>query len=173
MASSALASLFSQRVVVGVADLSVSNNPAITLSTYALGSCIGVAAYDPVGKIGGLLHLMLPDSAISPQKALGQPAMFVDTGLPLLLRSLAGLRADQLRLHILIAGGAAVLCGADSFKIGDKNIRATTDCLARHGLTARHSVIGGTINRTLHLEIGSGSITLKTPAGTETFSLGV
>jgi chemotaxis protein CheD len=173
MASGALASLFPQRVVVGVADLGVSNNVSITLSTYALGSCIGVAAYDPIAKVGGLLHLMLPDSAISPQKAQGQPAMFVDTGMPLLLQSLAGLRAERSRLRIFIAGGAAVLCGADAFRIGDKNIRATLDCLARQGLTARHTAIGGTINRTVHLEVGSGSITLKTPTANDKFSLGL
>mgnify|MGYP001561206167 CR=1 FL=1 len=75
-----IAAIFAQRVVVGVGDLSVSNNIAITLSTYALGSCIAVAAYDPVVKAGGLLHLMLPESSISPDKAISQPAMFADTG---------------------------------------------------------------------------------------------
>jgi chemotaxis protein CheD len=171
MASPSIASLFTQRVVVGVGDMSVSNNPGITLSTYALGSCVGVAVYDPAAKVGGLLHLMLPASSIAPEKAATQPAMFADTGLPLLFQSLAGLRADASRLRILIAGGASVLCGADAFKIGDRNLRATTEYLGRHGLTVRYSSIGGTINRTLHLDVGSGAMIVKTPVATETLSL--
>ena len=67
--SPSIASLFAQRLVVGVGDMIVSNNAASTLSTYALGSCVAIAAYDPVVKAGGLLHIMLPDSTISPAKA--------------------------------------------------------------------------------------------------------
>src|SRR4051812_4147671 len=116
-----IASLFAQRVVVGVGDVGVSNNVAITLSTYALGSCVAVVAYDPVTKAGGLLHMMLPESQISPEKAAAQPAMFADTGLPLLFRSLVGVKADRGRLRIFLAGGASVLTGNDSFKIGERN----------------------------------------------------
>ena len=57
--------------------MSVSNNPTITLSTYALGSCVAVVVYDPVVKAGGMLHAMLPDSRLSPTKARDHPAMFV------------------------------------------------------------------------------------------------
>ena len=66
MASPGIASMFVQRVVVGVGDLGASNNSMLTLSTYALGSCVAVVAYDPTTKASGLLHLMLPESTISP-----------------------------------------------------------------------------------------------------------
>jgi chemotaxis protein CheD len=171
MGSPTIAAMFAQRVVVGVGDMSVSNNPAITLSTYALGSCVGIAAYDPVAKAGGLLHIMLPESAISPEKAATQPAMFADTGLPLLLRALAGLKADPTRLRVLLAGGASVLCTADSFKIGAKNSQMTMTFLAQNKLPVRYSELGGTINRTLHFDVGTGAITVKTAAGTSVFSL--
>lgn len=171
MGSPSISALFAQRVVVGVGDMGVSNNPQITLSTYALGSCVAVVAYDPAAKAGGLLHMMLPDSKISPGKAQTQPAMFADTGLPLLFRSLVGLRVDMSRLRIFMAGGANVLCDADTFKIGERNIRAASEYLARNSLYVRHTAIGGTINRTVHLNIGSGDITLKTPAANETLSL--
>src|SRR5882757_10055279 len=110
MASPSIASLFVQRVVVGVGDLGASNNAMLTLSTYALGSCVAVVAYDPDSKASGLLHLMLPDSTISPNKAITQPAMFADTGLPLLFRALDGLKADRARLQLFVTGGASVLC---------------------------------------------------------------
>lgn len=166
-----IAALFAQRVVVGVGDLGVSNNPAITLSTYALGSCVAVVAYDPLLKLGGLLHLMLPDSTISPDKAIAQPAMFADTGLPSLFRSLIGLKADPGRLRLLLAGGASVLGGNDAFKIGERNIRATQDYLARKGFSVRHTLVGGTVNRTVHLNLSDGGVTVKMPDVTETRSL--
>ena len=166
-----LASLFAQRVVVGVGDLGVSNNVAITLSTYALGSCIAVAVYDPIARAGGLLHLMLPESSLSPEKALSQPAMFADTGLPLLFRALFGIKAERGRLRLFIAGGASVLTGNDNFKIGERNIRATQQWLSQQGYGVRGSAVGGTISRTVHLDIGTGAISLKTPLATEAFSL--
>lgn len=173
MASPTIAGLFSQRVVIGVGDMGVSNNPAITLSTYALGSCVAVVAYDPVVKAAGLLHLMLPDSSISPHKAAGQPAMFANTGLPLLTRALAGLRADPARIRILLAGGASVLGTSDTFRIGERNVRATRDGLTALGLggAIRHTLLGGTVNRTVHLNVGDGSITIKMPDAIESRTL--
>lgn len=171
MGSPNIASLFAQRVVVGVGDMGVSNNPSITLSTYALGSCVAVVAYDPVAKAGGLLHMMLPDSSISPEKALAQPAMFADTGLPLLFRAVAGVKCELSRLRIFVAGGASVLCTVDNFKIGERNIRATADFLSRNGFIVRQSAVGGTINRTVHLNVGTGEISMKTPVGNEAFLL--
>jgi chemotaxis protein CheD len=161
MASPTIASLFTQRVVVGVGEMSVSNNPSITLSTYALGSCVAVVVYDPIVKAGGLLHMMLPDSKISPEKAVAQPAMFADTGLPLLFRAVTGLKGDPSRLRLFVAGGASVLCTNDTFKIGERNVR----------YSVRQSAVGGTINRTVHLNVGTGEINLKTPAANDTFLL--
>jgi chemotaxis protein CheD len=72
--------------VVGVAELVVSNQLDDVLITYALGSCLGISIYDPVAKVAGLLHVMLPLSSVSPEKAREKPAMFVDTGVPLLFK---------------------------------------------------------------------------------------
>lgn len=171
MGSPTIASIFAQRVVIGVGDMAVSNNAMVTLSTYALGSCIGVVAYDPGVRVGGILHLMLPDSSISPDKAAGQPAMFADTGLPLFFRALSGLKADRSRLRVFVTGGACVLTTADSFKIGERNTKATLDFLAANGLRPRQVVTGGTTNRTVHLEVGSGNMTLKTPEANAAVSL--
>ena len=68
-----------------MADFAVSNSPNLILTTYSLGSCLGIAIYDEVARAGGLLHTMLPDSQLQPHKALLQPGMFVDTGLDALL----------------------------------------------------------------------------------------
>lgn len=169
--SPTIASLFAQRVVVGVGDMGVSNNQLITLSTYALGSCVGVAVYDIGARVGGLLHLMLPDSAIAPEKAAAQPAMFADTGLPLLLRAMAGMKGERHRLRCFVAGGANVLEDSANFKIGERNIRTTLLWLQQQGIPVRNTALGGVINRTMHLDIGSGTVTLKTPLSNERLSL--
>ena len=167
-----LGALFSQRVVIGVGDMAVSNNAIVTLSTYALGSCVGVVVYDPSSKAGGILHLMLPDSTISADKAAKQPAMFADTGLPLLFKGLIGVRADRTRMRLFTAGGASVLNGADPFKIGERNSVAVEKYLKANGYNVVGKDLGGNVNRTIHLEIGTGKVTLKMPDRTENFSLG-
>lgn len=167
-----IGALFAQRVVVGVGDMAVSNNAIVTLSTYALGSCVGVIVYDPASKAGGILHLMLPDSTISPDKATKQPAMFADTGLSLLFKALIGVRADRSRMKIFIAGGASVLNGANPFKIGERNSAAVESYLRSNGYGILGRDLGGNVNRTVHLEIGTGKVNLKMPDRTENFSLG-
>ena len=167
-----LATPYAQRLVVGVGDMAVSADSEAILSTYALGSCVGVVAFDPVNRAGGLLHIMLPDSSIAPAKALRNPALFADTGLALFFRALRGVRAYQANLQILVAGGAHVLFGTDPFRIGERNTEVTLDYLAKRSYTLRHTDIGGAVNRTLHLELGSGYVTLKTPGDEMQYALG-
>jgi chemotaxis protein CheD len=171
MVSPGAAVPFAQRVIVGIGELSVTNNPSITLSTYGLGSCVGIAAYDPIAKAGGLMHVMLPDSAIDAKKAAEQPALFANTGLPLLIHSLLELPAEPNRLRFLIAGGASMMCAGNGFQIGDSNSRVTIDFLMQNKLLVCYTELGGTVNRTLHLEIGTGTLTLKTPTDVTVFSL--
>jgi len=169
--SPTIASLFAQRVVVGVGDMAVSNNQATILSTYALGSCIGVVVFDPVARCGGILHLMLPEAAVSPQKAITQPAMFADTGLPLLFKELAGLKAERARVKIFVAGGASVIGGQDPFRIGERNARATLDFLTTHRVPITQVDTGGSHSRTVHLELSTGKVQLITPSGKSAIQL--
>ena len=166
-----VASIFAQRVVVGVGDLAVSNNAQVILSTYALGSCVGILAYDPATKVGGILHLMLPDSTIAPEKGARQPAMFADTGLPHFFHALSGLKGDRSRMRLFVAGGASVIAGNDPFRIGERNALATMDYLHKHGYRVNQTDLGGAINRTLHLEMSTGQVTLKRPADTIRLSI--
>ena len=166
-----LPSLFQQRVVVGVGDLSVSNNANVILSTFALGSCLGVIIYDSQVKVGGLIHIMLPDSTLSPEKAQRQPAMFADTGMPLVYRNLCAMRAERKRMKAFVAGGASIISGANMFKIGERNIQAVKKLTAALGIRVVKADIGGVNNRTVHLNVGTGEVSMKTPLGTSKFSL--
>ncbi len=151
--------------------MAVSNNAIVTLSTYALGSCVGVIVFDPISKAGGILHLMLPDSSISPDKAQKQPAMFADTGLPLLFKAMLGVRGDRSRMRLFTAGGASVLNGADPFKIGERNSTAVDKFLRANGYSVVGQDLGGNVNRTVHLEVGTGKVSMKMPDRIENFTL--
>ena len=154
---------FGQRLVVGVADLAASRDAQAVLSTYSLGSCIGVVAYDARAMVGGILHVMLPSSAIAPDKAAAQPAMFVDTGLELFLRTLGALGAEHGQTRLVVAGGASVIAGHDPFRIGERNAGAALEHLRRSGYGVLHTDIGGIVNRALHLEMDAGLVTITTP----------
>ena len=152
---------FPHRVVVGLAELAVSNNPSAVLTTYSLGSCVGVAIYDPVARVGGLLHAMLPSSAIDPVKARSHPGMFVDTGTEALLRSACQMRADRRRLRIFLAGGARIMDDQNVFNIGGRNLTAIEQWLQRENLPLAAEQTGGQVNRTIGLSIETGRVTLK------------
>ncbi len=169
--SATIASIFAQRVVVGVGDMAVSNNQSTILSTYALGSCIGVIAYDPVARCGGILHLMLPEASVSPQKAQTQPAMFADTGLPLFFKALVGLKAERPNLKLFVTGGASVMGGTDPFRIGERNTTVTMNFLNLNRLNVLKTDTGGSISRTVHLELSTGLVNLITPQGKSQVSL--
>jgi len=166
-----IGSIFAERVVVGVGDIAVSNNANVTISTYALGSCVGVVALDPVVQVGGMLHIMLPDSTLTPEKAARQPSMFADTGMRAFLRALYGLRADRRRLRLFLAGGANVLSGSDFFKIGERNMVAVKAFINRERLSIIGEELGGLNNRTLHFKIKEGTVEMKLPTGIKTIRL--
>lgn len=152
---------FEHRVVIGLAELAVSNNPSAVLTTYSLGSCLGVAIYDPVVKVGGLMHAMLPDASIDPVKAKAFPGMFVDTGLPELLRGAYRMRADPRRLRIYAVGGAQIMDDNNVFNIGGRNTAALIEFLRRENLQLQAKELGGHANRTMYLSVGSGILKLK------------
>ncbi|MBI1839716.1 MAG: chemotaxis protein CheD [Verrucomicrobia bacterium] len=152
---------FEQKLIVGVADLAVSSNPNVVIITYSLGSCLGVTIYDPVTKVGGLLHAMLPDSAIDPAKAASQAAMFIDTGIPALFRAAYQLKADKHRVQICLAGAAQVMDGSGFFSIGKRNYEMLMKLLGQHGLVVRAEQVGGLVSRTISLNIKTGEVRLK------------
>jgi len=152
---------FPHRVVVGLAELAVSNNPNAILTTYSLGSCIGVAVYDPAARVGGVLHAMLPESAMDPAKAQAHPGMFVDTGVAALVRATTQMRADPRRLRFYLAGGARIMDDQNLFNIGTRNLEAFAAFLRRENRSLAAEQVGGQVNRTMYLAIETGRVTLK------------
>lgn len=146
---------------VGVADLKVSDDPKSTLITYALGSCIGLIAYDPVRKLGGLLHLQLPESKGFEAQAKENPYKFADTGINALLETMYAAGASKNRLVIGMFGGANMLQDEQIFQIGIRNARATKKILWQQTLFIKFEDVGGASNRTVSLDLDTGRIRMK------------
>lgn len=151
------------RRCVGIGDLLVATGEQEELVTYALGSCLGVAMHDPVRRVGGLVHVLLPDSALDQEKASRRPGTFVDTGVELLLEWMLHEGAERHRLRVAVAGGAtARRMGGDYFQVGDRNVRAFDRYAAARGLRVAAADVGGhDLARTLVLSVATGTLEVR------------
>ncbi|MBR4384413.1 MAG: chemotaxis protein CheD [Selenomonadaceae bacterium] len=149
-------------IKVGMADYKVGRSPS-TLISYGLGSCIGISLYDPQRKIGGLLHIMLPDSTQA--RASDNPAKFADTGIPLLINDVIALGASRSRLVAKIAGGAQMFAFAnatDIMRVGTRNAESCKQILKRNGIRVIAEDTGGNYGRTVSIDLSTGSYKIKT-----------
>lgn len=150
------------RIVIGIADFAVSEDPEATIVTYALGSCLGIAIYDPVARVAGMLHTMLPTSTIDGEDT--NPARFVDTGVPALFRAAYELGARKERIYLCVAGGASMTAGGqdkDFFQIGRRNYVFLKKVLWKNGVVIRDEDVGGSQSRTLSIDVGTGEVSVK------------
>lgn len=151
-----------ETIKVGMADLKVAHYPSI-LTTLGLGSCIGIALFEPKKKIIGLAHIMLPNSAIA--SANSNRAKFADTGIADLLEAMRLLGADTKCVVAKIAGGAQMFAFASSnetMKIGLRNAEATKAKLTEMRIPILAEDTGGNYGRTIELSSESGSLMVKT-----------
>jgi chemotaxis protein CheD len=151
-------------LVVGVGDCRVSADPGAEIVTYALGSCIAVAIWDPVAKVGGLLHFMLPDSSIDRiSGGRDNPYRYADTGTPMLFRTAYQQGAEKRRLLVRLAGGAAVVDDDGVFNIGKRNYAALRKILWKAGVMVHGEDVGGSNSRSVRLEVGTGKFFIRGP----------
>ena len=146
--------------IVVVADMKLGTEGDI-LVTHALGSCLGLMVHDPETKIGGLLHAMLPLSKINPQKAVDNPFMFVDTGVPMLFRQLYDLGGKKSRFKVKAAGCASPLGASEMFNIGERNYLVLKKLLWKNNVLIESESIGGTSSRTIYFDVTTGKITIS------------
>ena len=149
-------------IKVGMADYKVGRSPSTHIS-YGLGSCIGVSLYDPIKKVGGLLHIMLPDSKQA--RASDNPAKFADTGIPLMINDVVSLGATKARLVAKLAGGAQMFAfsnASDIMKVGNRNAETCKQILRRNGIKIIAEDTGGNYGRTVSIDLSTGSYKVKT-----------
>lgn len=147
--------------VVSISAMEVSRSPADVLVTYSLGSCIGVTAYDPQTRVGGLIHCLLPHGGVSPEKAAANPHMFVNTGVVDMIKTLLKIGASRERLIIKAAGGAKMMRVNNMFDVGARNAAAVQKLLQYNKMRISGSDFGGSIPRTMYLYMDTGRVVIK------------
>jgi len=148
-------------LVVSISDMNVTNNINEIIVTYSLSSCIGLAIYDPVAKVGGILHCMLPLSKIDPERARNNPFMFTDTGVTNFLQALFDLGVTRKNIIAKAAGAATLLDEKGLFRIGERNYVVLRKILWKNNILLENESIGGNIPRTLYLYMNNGRTTIK------------
>ena len=148
-------------ITVGMADLKVCRAPD-NLTTLGLGSCVGVALYDPATMVSGMLHCMLPDSTrITNQQNI---AKFADTGLDELVKQMMSIGAMRSRLVAKIAGGAQMFAfssGNDMMRVGDRNVEAVKAKLMQMRIRILAEDTGKNYGRTIEFYSETGKLLIK------------
>ncbi len=151
----------SEMIRVGMADLNVCNAPN-AITTLGLGSCVGIILYDPVKKIAGLAHIMLPDS--TKVKMNENKAKFADTGIDLLLEKLIASGASRRNLLAKIAGGAQMFAfrsNNDMLRIGERNVEASKEKLRQLGIRIVAEDTGCDYGRTIEFYPETSDLVIK------------
>lgn len=151
----------SEMIRVGMADLNVCNAPN-AITTLGLGSCVGIILYDPVKKIAGLVHIMLPDS--TKVKMNENKAKFADTGIDLLLEKLIASGASRRNLLAKIAGGAQMFAfrsNNDMLRIGERNVEASKEKLRQLGIRIVAEDTGRDYGRTIEFYPETSDLVVK------------
>ena len=148
---------------VGMSEIHISSSKSVILTAPGLGSCIGLTMYDPLVKIGGMAHVVLPDSTTS-TKELTHPGKFADTAVLELISLLTKKGASKHNMIIKISGGAQMFNfekGGNVLNIGMRNAIAVKAALSKEGLNIRAADTGGNKGRTMRLEVETGIVYVR------------
>jgi len=149
-------------IKVGMADLNIAEAPD-TLITLGLGSCVGVVLYDSISKVGGLAHIMLPDS--TQIKNNSNLAKFADTAIIVLIKKMIQIGAVQSRIVAKLAGGAQMFDFKQTpeiMRIGYRNTVAARKILEDLSIPIIACDVGENYGRTIELHTNTGVLSVKT-----------
>lgn len=149
-------------IKVGMADLQSSRHPCV-LTTLGLGSCVGIALYDPVRKVAGLAHIMLPSSLQARNNS--NIAKFADTAIARLVEDMTGIGACRSQIVAKLAGGAQMFSFNDAsemLRIGARNVSASKEMLQLLRIPILAEDTGGNYGRTVEISSESGKLMIRT-----------
>jgi len=147
-----------ERIVIGIGEFAVTAKGDAEVVTHALGSCVAVCLWDPVTHVTGMLHFLLPEAKLNPERAAKQPATFADAGIPLLFQAAYKIGAVKARLRVHLLGGAAVTGGPGGLDVGRRNALMAKKLLWQNGVLVKGESLGGTDSRTVSLAAADGRI---------------
>ncbi len=148
-------------ITAGIAEMRISDDPAKTIITYSLGSCVAVVIHDPVAKVGGILHAMLPETLDDRSDPTFNPCKYIDTGVPLLFLEAYTLGAKKNRIEVSVAGGAQIMDDSGYFNIGKRNLASLRKVFWRNGILIGKEHVEGAISRTVSLDVGTGRVMVR------------
>lgn len=158
-------------IFVDVAGMKFSCNPKEILHARSLGCCIGLSFYDDSVKCGGIVICVLPNSGTEMgPSAEDRPVMFADEAVPKFLQKAVEKGLQLEKSKIVLAGGGQIACQNDAFNLGKQNAQAVMEILDHYGLQPTFKSLGGSINRSMSLEIKTGAVRI-TAAGKEIAAL--
>lgn len=152
-------------IMLGVGDWGVSTQMGETIKTIGLGSCVAVMIADPPLRIAGMVHIALPDSQLGKDRSRELPGYFADTGIEILFDGMKriGYPVHERKPIVKLAGGAAILDPNNTFNIGKRNILAIKRILWSKGIGPTAEDVGGTMSRTVSIEVGCSDIKISSP----------
>ena len=150
-----------------MAEVEVVEAPG-QLACYGIGSCVVVTLFDPVAKVAGMAHAMLP-SAPAGMEAEENPAKFADTAVADLIERMKKLGARSERMVARLVGGATMFSfsgqgNKDQPSLGDRNSKTARDSLVANGLLLQAEDTGGNFGRSIELSAEDGSLQVRTAA---------
>lgn len=148
-------------IVVGISDMRVATRSTHILVTHSLGSCLGLVAFDPATGVGGLIHCLLPMAREAREGRTINPCMYVNTGVPHMIKSMYAKGAKRERLIIKAAGCGRMMNVSNTFDTGAANFAALQKLLDHNHLRLSGSDVGGSIPRTVRFYMDSGRVVIS------------
>lgn len=156
----------SQQLVIGIGDMKYVRNEGI-LITYALGSCVGISLYDPVIRLGALVHIMLPEAQ---GNTAGQIYKFADSGLRATIKKMEVFGGRRDRIIAKIAGGARMFDVPSSSSVGNigaRNAESVKKILRAERIRLLKEDTGANYARTMLLDVATGEVKIRSFGRTE------
>lgn len=151
-----------KEIRVGIADLNLTSAPN-RLITVGLGSCVGIALYDSEKRIGGLAHIMLPDS--TQFSKISNLNKFADLAIPELMEKMKEKGANLKKIKAKIAGGASMFNFSDKnmmMDIGNRNSISVKNMLKNYSIPLISEDVGGSKGRTMIFDTANGIVQIRT-----------
>lgn len=146
------------RVTVGISDMKLSSDPGDMLITHSLGSCLGLTAWDPKAGVGALIHCLLPKAS---RPDVGNPFMYVNVGVPLMIRQMVAMGCTKSSLVFRAAGCGRMMHILNQYDTGAQNLAMLEALFAKNCVTLAAVDVGGSIPRTMALHMDSGTVTIS------------
>ena len=152
--------MIGQELKVGIGDMKLTRGGG-TIITYALGSCIGISIYDPMLRLGALIHIMLPEYGNTHDPNIFK---YADTGIRETVRKLTAFGLVKSRAEVKIAGGAKMfeISGNANFgNIGQRTAMSVKRTLLQEGFRLKAEDVGGSSARTMSIDVATGAVKIK------------